>query len=216
MTDTFPRQYARTRRFTLGAPRSFEISPDGNRVVVPAIEGRVGSVTCLWLLDVSTGQEHLIADPAELGEPSADGSDLDPEEQARRERSREQAAGIVAFGCDNDVRLAVFGLAGRVYAASLTACRARGADGRRGPARAAAVSEIPARIPAADPRPDPAGRLVAYACAGALRVTSLDSGEDRPIAAADAEKTEEIRGAERAGGSHGAREAECAGGSARR
>jgi hypothetical protein len=27
-TDTFPRQQARTRRFTLGVPRSFQISPD--------------------------------------------------------------------------------------------------------------------------------------------------------------------------------------------
>ena len=32
-TDSFPRQQARTRRFTLGAPRSFQVSPDGCRVV---------------------------------------------------------------------------------------------------------------------------------------------------------------------------------------
>jgi len=29
MTDSFPRQQARTRHFTLGAPRSFQISADG-------------------------------------------------------------------------------------------------------------------------------------------------------------------------------------------
>jgi len=172
MTDTFPRQYARTQRFTLGVPRSFEISPDGNRIIFLRSKGGSDPVNCLWLLDVATGQERLVADPAELG---ADGTDMDPEEKARRERSREQAAGIVAFGCDAGVRLAVFGLSGRVYAADL-------AGPYPGQPR---VREVPARPPAADPRPDPAGRLVAYACAGALRVTDTRTGEDRAIAAAD-------------------------------
>jgi dipeptidyl-peptidase-4 len=180
MTDTFPRQYARTRRFTLGAPRSFKISPDGDRIVFLRSRGGSDPVTCLWLLDVTTGREHLIADPAELGELGSDDSDLDPAEKARRERSREQAAGIVAFDCDDDVRLAVFGLSGRVYAADLGVPAAHDTA-------AATIRAVPALAPAADPRPDPAGRLVAYACAGALRVTSLDGGQDRAIAAADAE-----------------------------
>jgi len=201
MTDTFPRQYARTQRLTLGAPRSFEISPDGNRVVFLRSKGGSDPVTCLWMLDVTTGREHLVADPAELG---SDGSDLDPAEKARRERTREQAAGIVAFGCDADFRLAVFGLSGRVYAADLSVPGTDGAAAgtdrtaagtdrtaagtdrtAAGTDRTAAVREVPTLTPAADPRPDPAGRLVAYTCAGALRVVSLDSGEDRAIAAPD-------------------------------
>ena len=117
MTDTFPRQNARTQRFTLGVPRSFQISPDGDRIVFLRSKGGSDPVTCLWLLDVASGTERLIADPAQLG---AAGAETDEAEKARRERSREQAAGIVAFGCDADVRLAVFGLAGQVYAADLT------------------------------------------------------------------------------------------------
>ena len=31
--DTFPRQYARTQRLTLGEPRNVVVSPDGRRVV---------------------------------------------------------------------------------------------------------------------------------------------------------------------------------------
>jgi hypothetical protein len=31
--DSFPRQHARTRRFTLGVPRRFSVAPDGGRVV---------------------------------------------------------------------------------------------------------------------------------------------------------------------------------------
>ena len=173
MTDTFPRQYARTRRFTLGVPRSFRISPDGRRIAFLRSNGGSDPVTCLWLLDVATGTERLVADPAELG--SGD-SGLDPAEKARRERSREQAAGIVSFNCDTEMRLAVFGLAGRVYAADLAE------DG----GAAASVRQVPARAPAADPAADPAGQLVAYACAGALRVTDLRTGEDRAVAAPDA------------------------------
>jgi len=182
MTDTFPRQNARTQRFTLGVPRSFQISPDGNRIVFLRSKGGSDPVTCLWLLDVDAGTEHLVADPAEL---SAGGDSPDEAEKARRERSREQAAGIVAFGCDDDVRLAVFGLAGQVYAADLPGAAAgsgggNGASARRG---ASGVREVPALAPAADPRPDPAGRLVAYVCGGALRVTDLATGHDRAIAA---------------------------------
>ncbi len=203
MTDTFPRQNARTQHFTLGVPRSFQISPDGDRIVFLRSKGGSDPVTCLWLLDVASGTERLIADPAQLG---AAGAEPDEAEKARRERSREQAAGIVAFGCDADVRLAVFGLAGQVYAADLTGAAAGSRDGPAGASDgagagghaagdsghaagdgdgdgASGVREVPVLGPAADPRPDPAGRLVAYVCDGALRVTDLASGEDRAIAA---------------------------------
>ena len=33
MSDTFPRQYARTQRLTLGDPRTITVSADGERVV---------------------------------------------------------------------------------------------------------------------------------------------------------------------------------------
>ena len=52
MSDTFPRQQARTKRFSLGAPRSFQISPDGTQVAF--LRGKTGTdpVTCLWVLDL--------------------------------------------------------------------------------------------------------------------------------------------------------------------
>jgi dipeptidyl-peptidase-4 len=95
--DSFPRRQARTRRFTLGAPRGFTPSPDGRRVAFLRSRGGTDPLTCLWVLDVGTGEERLVADPAALG--GAD-EDLPPEERARRERSREQAGGIVAFAAD--------------------------------------------------------------------------------------------------------------------
>ena len=39
MTESFPRQEARTRRFTLGVPRAFRISPDGTRVAYLRTQG---------------------------------------------------------------------------------------------------------------------------------------------------------------------------------
>jgi dipeptidyl-peptidase 4 len=168
MTDSFPRQNARTRHFSLGAPRSFQVSPDGRRVIFLRSQGGTDPVTCLWQLDVATGEEELIADPAALGA----GRDEDPAEKARRERSREQAAGIVAVSCDAQARLAVFAVAGQVYVAGLTP------DAPGGPG----VRPVPALAPAADPRPDPAGTLVAYVCGGSLRVIGLAGGSDRAVA----------------------------------
>ena len=56
MTESFPRQEARTRRFTLGVPRSFRISPDGSRVAYLRTKGGGDPVTCLWMLDVESGR----------------------------------------------------------------------------------------------------------------------------------------------------------------
>ena len=67
MTESFPRQQARTRGFTLGAPRSFQVSPDGGRVAFLRSKGGSDPATCLWVLDVATGTEHLAADPALAG-----------------------------------------------------------------------------------------------------------------------------------------------------
>ena len=161
MTDSFPRQQARTQGFSLGVPRSFQISPDGSRVAFLRSQGGDDPVTCLWVIDVGTGQERLVADPAKAG--SAGGAMTDAE-RAIRERTRERAGGITGFATDAALTVAAFALAGRVYLADL--------------AGDASPREIPARAPAFDPRPDPAGQRVAYVCEGALRVTDLATGED--------------------------------------
>jgi dipeptidyl-peptidase 4 len=162
MTETFPRQEARTRRFTLGVPRAFRVSPDGARVVYLRTQTGADPVTCLWVLDVVSGRERLVADPRTL---HAGEEELAPAERARRERVREQAGGVVAYATDADVTVAAFTLSGQVYAAGLTEGSA--------PAR-----EVPTRTPALDPGPDPAGRRLAYVCDGALRVAGLDGGPD--------------------------------------
>ena len=192
MTESFPRQQARTRRFTLGVPRAFTVSPAGDRITF--LRGRSGTdpVTCLWLFDVGAGTERLIADPAVLS--SSGDEDLPPEEKRRRERVREQAGGIVSYAVDAAVRTAVFSLAGRVFAVDLVAAAAGGdgtggtAGGRGGPGAertaepgaggAAAARELTLQAPALDPRPDPSGRRVAYVSGGALRVANLGANDE--------------------------------------
>ena len=169
MTESFPRQQARTRGFRLGVPRAFQVAPDGGRITFLRSKAGGDPVTCLWEADVATGAERLIADPRALG---ADDENLPPEERARRERVRETAAGIVAYATDKAGTLAVFALSGQVYAASL------GDSGQ--PPR-----PVPAKTPALDPRPDPTGTRVAYVHDGALHVTHLETGDDLVVASED-------------------------------
>ncbi len=156
MADSFPRQKARTRNFTLGAPRSFEVAPDGSRVVFLRSLAGDDPRTALWTYDVGEGHERLIVDPVDLTQGT--GEALSDEERARRERARETAEGVVAYATDRDVRVAAFAVSGRLFVADLVA----------GGARA-----IEAPAPGFDPRPDPSGRLVAFVHDRALYVVHL-------------------------------------------
>ena len=117
VSDTFPRQYARTQRLTLGEPRSFTVSPDGERVVFARSSSAVDNINALWVLDTTTHTERLVLDPRTLGN-NLDA--LTPEEQRRRERAREGASGIVSYSCDRDVRQAVTILGGYVIVVDLS------------------------------------------------------------------------------------------------
>ncbi|MBE1611817.1 prolyl oligopeptidase family serine peptidase [Actinopolymorpha pittospori] len=150
---SYPRLSARTLRFTLGAPRTFALAPDGSRIAFLRAPSGTDRGTELWTYDVASGTERRIADPAAL--LTGGDEDLSPEERARRERSREGAAGIVGYASDASVRFAAFALSSRLWLADLD-----GGD----------VRELPSVAPVVDPRPDPTGRYVAYASNGALRL----------------------------------------------
>ena len=104
MTESFPRQQARTRRFTLGVPRSFKVAPDGSRVAFLRSRGSSDPVTCLWQLHVATGRRT----PGRPVHAGGAGENLTPQEKARRERAREQAGGIVGFAADRALTVAAF------------------------------------------------------------------------------------------------------------
>src|SRR3984957_15945416 len=166
MTESFPRQQARTRGFRLGVPRAFHVSPDGARITFLRSKAGDDPVTCLWEADAATGAERLGADPLALG---ADEENLPPEERARRERVRETSAGIVAYATDKASSVAVFALSGQVFAVQL---------GEETPT----PRLIATRTPALDPRPDSTGTKVAYVHDGALRILHLARGHDPAVA----------------------------------
>lgn len=168
---SFPRQYARTQRFTLGAPRAFTPSPDGERVAFVRSARGAGRSQALWVLDVATGEERIVADPYALLAGAEE--ELSAEERARRERSREGSAGIVGYAADRAAELAAFTLSGRLFVAEL----------RVGTAR-----ELGVPGPVIDPRPSPDGRLVAYVSGGALRVVGADGSGDRALAEPDGDQ----------------------------
>lgn len=177
---SFPRRSARTQRFTLGAPRAFSVSPDGERVVFVRSSSGTDRSHGLWVLDLGGAggagapAERLAADPRALLAGAEE--ELSAEERARRERSREGSGGIVGYAVDGAVELAAFALSGRLFVAEL---------------RAGTAGELPVPGPVVDPRPSPDGRYVAYAAGGALRVTGTDPGSaaggDRALVEPEAE-----------------------------
>ncbi|MFG2076719.1 dipeptidyl-peptidase-4 [Nonomuraea maritima] len=164
MSESFPRLSARTRRFTLGVPRGFTISPDGGRVVFLRTKSGTDPVTCLWELDTETHVERLVVDPRTL---QSDEENLPPEERARRERSREAAGGVVAYTTDTAVTTASFALSGALHVTDLASGATRRLD-------------TPGAV--IDPRLSPDGRHVSYVTGGALRVQDLVTGDDRALA----------------------------------
>lgn len=169
---SFPRQYARTQRFTLGVPRSFTVSRDGHRILFVQSRDGTDPVACLWQVTNDDPEPRLVADPRRIG---GDDDALPEEERARRERARETGAGVVGYTTDAATRDVVFALAGRLYHAPL------------GNGVGAVPRELPAAAPAVDPLLSPDGRSVAYVHQGAVHVLDLVSGTDRVVAAPDGE-----------------------------
>ncbi|URM92148.1 prolyl oligopeptidase family serine peptidase [Streptomyces sp. MRC013] len=163
----FPDVFARTRRFSLGLPGRFTVSPDGARVLFVRTGSGTDPVSRLWLFE--DGAERLLADPAALGGPGEES--LPEEEGVRRERARVTSSGITSYATDRAARLAVFALGGALWAV-------RTGGGEPWP--------VPAAGPAVDPRPSPDGSLVAYVTGGALRVVGTDGTGDRPLAVPEA------------------------------
>lgn len=167
---SLPRLSARTQRFRLGVPRTFTVDPTGQRVVFVRSSSGTDRVHALWALDLDSGQERCVADPRTLLDPAVT-EELGPQERALRERLRETGAGVVGYSTDTAVRSAAFVLSGELYVADLV--------GDAGVRRIATPGGV------LDPQLDPAGRMVAYACRGALRVVGVDGAGDRALAEPD-------------------------------
>ncbi|MEU0283437.1 DPP IV N-terminal domain-containing protein [Streptomyces sp. NPDC006195] len=160
-TTDFPLRFARTRRFSLGVPRQFTVSPDGERVLFVRSVSGVDPRSPLWLYE--NGEERILAGPsAAVGDESV--SDA---ERIRRERARETSVGVVGYATDREARIVAYALGGALWLVRT--------DG-------GAPWRIRTEGPVVDPRPSPDGAHVAYVSGGALRVVRTDGTDDRPLA----------------------------------
>ena len=166
MSDTFPRQHARTQRLTLGEPRNFTVSPDGARIVFARSATGSDPVNMLWVLDVESGTERTVLDPRNI---PADLAALTDEEKRRRERAREGAGGVVSYSCDADATKAVTILGGQLFVVDLLT------DAVSTPAVAPGVF---------DARLSPDGTRIAYVRGASLCVCDL-AGNEQVIAHED-------------------------------
>ena len=164
MTDTFPRQYARTQRLTLGEPRNIVVSPDGKRVLFLRSAAGNDTVNSLWLCHTERNTESCIADIRALlsGTNSENES---AQERARRERAREGAAGIVSFSCDSEVHHVAFAVSGRLFVSDMHSAH-----------------EIAVKNPAPgtmyDARISPDGKHIAYVRGSTLFVCDMQGNEE--------------------------------------
>jgi dipeptidyl-peptidase-4 len=163
MTDTFPRQYARTQRLTLGEPRNIVVSPDGKRVLFLRSPAGNDTVNSLWLCHTERNTETCIADIRALlsGTNSENES---TQERARRERAREGAAGIVSFSCDSDVHHAAFAVSGRLFVSDMHSAH-----------EIEVINAAPGTM--YDARISPNGKHIAYVRGSALYVCDIQGNE---------------------------------------
>ena len=163
--ETFPRQYARTRRFTVGAPRSFAIAPDTHRISYLQSSSGSDPINKLWIHDPYSQTSTVLADPRDL-KVTGEKREISEEEQSRRERAREVGSGIVAFSSSAASSGVAFTLDGTLYTADLESKEIKGFE---------TTSSV------FDPQISPNGNLVAYVSGGDLRYVD-SSGNDLLVA----------------------------------
>jgi dipeptidyl-peptidase-4 len=166
MALSFPRQQARTRRFSLGVPHDFTVSPGGERVVFLRSPAGDDPATSLWVYEVGTGEEREVASPAQLLGTGPE--EVPQEERLRRERARERGGGIVGYACDEVVEHAAFALGGKLWWTDMTSAEAT-------------TRELPALPGVVGPRPNPTGRAVAFLSGPALCLVSTGGSQPATV-----------------------------------
>ena len=162
--ETFPRQHARTRRFTVGVPRSFSIASEVNLITFLQSPSGSNPINKLWAHDPESQTSHTVADPKNLimlgGEYTAP-----MEEQSRRERVRELGSGIVSYSSSNKSPNIAFTLDGALFTVNLESSE---------------ITEFETNSSVFDPQISPKGDLVAYLSGGDLRYVDA-TGNDHLV-----------------------------------
>jgi len=110
--DSFFEAYAATRRFSLGAPRSIKVTPDGSAVLFLR-SGPRSFVQDLYEFDTATGEERRLLTADQILQGAEE--QLAVEEKARRERMRMAARGIASYQLSEDGSRILAPLSGRLF-----------------------------------------------------------------------------------------------------
>ena len=153
----FPKQFAETKRFTLGRIRNFTLSPESNKVFflknITKNDSRLG----LFSLSIDSEQITCLVDPSQL--TIKDEDFLPKEEKARRERLRESGSGITNFSIDDLAKSICFSLNGELWYLNLEDLK---------------VTQIDIPGPIIDPRISPDGKHIAGVINSGLFIYSIE------------------------------------------
>ncbi len=159
--ETFPRQYARTRRFTVGSPRSFAIASETNRISYLQSSSGSDPTNKLWIHDPNSQTSSILADPENLQIPDKN-REISEEERSRRERVREVGSGIVSYSSSAESPNIAFALDGALHTVN---------------SETRETIKLETAGGVFDPRINPDGSLIAYVSDGDLRYVD-SSGND--------------------------------------
>jgi dipeptidyl-peptidase 4 len=168
--DSFLRQYAETRGFTNGLPKSPQPTPDGHWVLFLRSEA-TSPVQSLYAFEVASGKTHPLLTAEALLSGAA--QQLSTAERAQLERKRVSARGFTGFELSADGQHLVTVLSGRVYLLDVGALTA-------GKPLAAAVRALPIQG-VLMPTLSPDGQRVAYVKDWELHVLDVATGQVRQL-----------------------------------
>ncbi|MCH7595320.1 MAG: DPP IV N-terminal domain-containing protein [Planctomycetes bacterium] len=161
---SFLEQYALTRRFSAGRPRTIKIVPDGSAVLFLR-SGPRSRIHDLYEFDVSTGEERVLLTADQILQGAAE--ELSVEERARRERMRLSARGIAMYALSKDGAQILVPLSGRLFVIQRATGDVKELKSDKG-------------FPL-DARFSPDGRFVSCVRGGELYVTTIETAEERRL-----------------------------------
>ena len=109
----FLAQYARTRRFSLGKPRSIKFVPDGSAALFLRASSPDSFVQNLYEWDTESGEERVLLTAEQILSGAEESLSVD--ELARRERMRMSARGIASYQLSEDGQRILVPLSGRLF-----------------------------------------------------------------------------------------------------
>jgi dipeptidyl-peptidase 4 len=110
--DGFLEAYAQTRRFSLGKPRSFKFTPDGESILFLR-SSPASPAQDLYEYTIADGSERVILTAEQVLNGATE--KLTDEEIARRERMRTGARGISSYRLSKDGRRILVPMSGKLY-----------------------------------------------------------------------------------------------------